>query len=74
MAERYSKAAMRTRAVQSAAERAILIALAEQADDEEAVRSIGITLSKGPACREPPAMKIVARLAYRAIEQEVIPL
>jgi hypothetical protein len=34
MSERFSKAAIRTRAVQSTAEREILIALAEQANDE----------------------------------------
>jgi hypothetical protein len=50
MSERHSKAAIRTRAVQSKAERAILLTLAEQADDEGLALSTGITSQKRPAC------------------------
>jgi DNA-binding IclR family transcriptional regulator len=67
MSERYSKAAIRTRAIQSAAERAILIALAEQANDEGLGALDWDHIAKEAGMPRSQVMEIVARLTYRTI-------
>jgi hypothetical protein len=67
MSERYSKAAIRTRAIQSAAERAILIVLAEQANDEGLGALDWDHIAQEAGVSRSQAMEMVARLAYRTI-------
>ncbi len=67
MSERYSKAAIRYRAIQSAAERAILIALAEQANDEGLGALDWDHIAKEAGIPRSQAMEIIARLAHRTI-------
>jgi len=67
MSERHSKAAIRTRAVQSIAERAILIALAEQANDEGLGALDWDAIAEEAGMPRAKAMAIIARLAHRTI-------